>query len=133
MGIWEIIGAIAAGVALLGPVAWFIVRDWYNKSKELEETKAQNTNKALTRLQNEVVNFRSCITDIKVKIATLEANMAVNKSTMKELQDQLKSTAKMVDEYSKNFDQKIGNRIKTELVELSKRATLVRGKKNDGE
>ena len=129
----EAIGAIVAGVALLVPAVKWLIKDWAEKNKEVEQLRSANTAKALSRLEDDVKGFRSAVDSINASIRDLQVSLTVNKSEVELLKEQLKSTIKMIEQYSRDFDNKIGNRIKTELVELSKRAQLIREKKNNGE
>lgn len=126
----EAIGAIVAGVALLVPAIKWLISDWAKKAEELEKRKENYTEKALNRLQDEVRDFRATISSIQTTIRDLQITFAAHKSDIEILKEQLKSTVKTIDQYAKDFDGKIGNRIKTELVELSKRAALIRNKKD---
>ena len=133
MGFKEAIGAIIAGVVILLPAIKWLINDWAKKAEELELLKNKNTEKALSRLNDELRDFRATVNSIQVTIRALEVNMAASKSEMNMLKEQLKAAVKTIEQYAKDFDSKIGNRIKTELVELSKRATLIRNKKQNGE
>lgn len=126
----EAVAAIVAGVALLVPAVKWLINDWAKKAKELEERKEHYSEKNLNRLNDEVREFRGAIASLQTTISQLETSMAVSKSEMEYLKEQLKSTVKRIDEYTRDFDSKIANRIKTEIIELSKRAQLVREKKN---
>lgn len=130
MDIKEAIGAIVAGVALLVPAVKWLISDWAKKAEELEKLKKYNTEKSLNRLNDEIRDFRATINTIQVNIRDLEIHLAGNKAEMEILKEQLKNTVKTIDQYARDFDSKIGNRIKTEILELSKRAALIRNKKD---
>lgn len=114
---------------ILAAIKW-LISDWYNKSKELEAEKQKHTTSALNRLENEVTSFRSVVSNLRTEIESLKTVSAVTKSEMKLMQEQLKDVVKKIDQYSRDFDSKIANTIKTELVNLGKQATLYRNKKN---
>jgi len=126
----EAIGAIIAGVVLLVPAIKWLITDWAKKAEKIEELKKYNTEKSLSRLNQEIRDFRATVNSIQVTIKGLEVNMAVSKSEMDLLKEQLKAAVKTIDQYARDFDSKIGNRIKTEILQLSKNAALIRSKKN---
>lgn len=130
MELKEAIGAIVAGIVLMVPAVKWLINDWANKSKEVERLKTKSNERTLDEFREQVRTFRISVSNISEAINDLRTAMAVTKSEMLSLKEKLAATEKYIDQYSKDIDSKIGNRIKTELIELSQRAALLRDKKD---
>ena len=126
----EAIGAIVAGVALLVPAIKWLISDWAKKAEEIEKLKSSNTSTAILRLEDDLRDFRATVNLIQNSIRNLEIHLTGNKAQIEILKEHLKSTVKSLDQYAKDLDTNLGNKIKTELIELSKRAALIRNKKD---
>jgi len=126
----EALGAIAAGIVLMVPAVKWLIKDWAKKAEEIEALKKVNTTNAMGRLEEEVKSFRATVSIITVTIHELKTSLAVNKAEVALLKEHLTSTIKSIDQYSKDLDSKIGTQIKSEIIELSKRVSLIRNKKN---
>jgi chromosome segregation ATPase len=126
----ETLGAIVAGVSLLLPAIKWLINDWAKKAEEIEARKEKYTDKALNRLQDDVKEFRATISSIQATIKDLQISLAASKSEMEYLKEHLKTTAKSLDQLLRDFDTKLSNKVKTELIELSKRVAMVRDKKD---
>lgn len=129
----ELIGSIAAGMALILPAIKWLISDWAKKAKEIEKLKALHTTSALNRFEEDIKNFRTSVDSIQATIRELNAALLQNKSDVATLKERFDDMKKSLDHYYSNFNNQIKNLIKTEIVELSKRASLLRDKKNGAE
>lgn len=126
----DAIGAIIAGVILLVPAIKWLIADWAKKSRQLEEEREKSRARSLSRFEKDIVDFRTDIDRIQISIRDLNATLVQHKADVSLLKERFDDLKKSMDHYSKNFDSSLRNLIKTEIVELSKQAALIRAKKN---
>ncbi len=126
----EAAGVIVGGVALLLPAIKWLISDWAKKSEQLEVLRARNTDKSLDRLEEDVKDFRASIAKINSTIEDLSKSLTINRNDIIQLKERLDEAKRIIEGHSKNMEGNIRNMIKTELVAISKEATLIRDKKN---
>ena len=126
----EAAGVIVGGVALLLPAIKWLISDWAKKSEQLEVLRARNTDKSLDRLEEDVKDFRASIAKINATIEDLSKSLTINRNDIIQLKERLDEAKRIIEGHSKNMEGNIRNMIKTELVAISKEATLIRDKKN---
>jgi len=126
----EAAGVIIGGVALLLPAIKWLISDWAKKSEQLEVLRARNTDKSLDRLEEDVKDFRASIAKINATIEDLSKSLTINRNDIIQLKERLDEAKRIIEGHSKNMEGNIRNMIKTELVAISKEATLIRDKKN---
>ena len=84
----------------------------------------------MNTLNEEVKEFKSSVNSLREQFRTMSTTITTHRGDIATLKEKLKDTEKSLDVYAIGFSDKIKNQIKTELIELSKRATLIRDKKN---
>jgi chromosome segregation ATPase len=125
----EAIGALIAGIALLVPAIKWLVSDWAKKSEELEKLKNSNVKTALSRFEEDIKEFRGAVNDIRTQLRNLADNINVHRSDIATLKQKLVETDKNLDAYSKGFNEKIKNEIKTQVTNLTHQLMMIRNKK----
>lgn len=126
----EVIGSIAAGLALIIPAIKWLINDWAKKATQVEELKAKNAALQLSRF-DEGMKRLSLITDRHeaslrdhgIKIDGLVLEMVTHRNEMKE-------TRRDMSDFMGNINGKIQNMIKTEVVDLTKKLMMIRNKKD---
>lgn len=126
----EAIGAIIAGIVLLLPAVKWLIHDWAKKAEEIELLKNKNTSKALERFEDDVKDFRNTISSVQAEMRSLRESMIQNKAQLIAFDEKLKESRNTIEAHSLNLAGNIRQLIRTELVEISKTATLIRDKKH---
>lgn len=126
----EAIGAIIAGVVLLVPAIKWLINDWAKKSMELEAEKESSRSRSLSRFEKDITEFRGDVDRLQIAINELNTSLVQNRADVSVLKERFDDLKKAMDKYSTNFDNSLKNLIRTEIVELGKRAALIRAKKN---
>jgi predicted nucleic acid-binding Zn-ribbon protein len=130
---WKEVTGIVTGVFIVGvPAAKWLINSWAKKAQELDELKAATSTRQLNRLEDDVKEFRTAIDGLQVTIRDLSTSLLVSKNDISNLKERLDETKKMLTVHSENMTQNIRNLIKTEIVELSKNARLIRNKNGTG-
>lgn len=126
----QIIGALLSVIGLLVWGAKYLIKDYFKKSEELEGLKKKNMDKIQHRLDEELKEFKVAISEIKSTIR--EHGLKLDRSDIRvdKLHEELTKTMRMIEEFQSNSSDKLRNMIKTEIVELTKQAALIRAKKN---
>lgn len=125
----EIIGVLVSFIGLMVYGVKLLLSDWFKKSNELEDLKKKNSDKIQTRLEEDLKTLRQIVDVMKDTIKTV--NMKLDRSDIRatELSKKLDETIKMIDLFEQRYSEKLKNMIKTEIVELTKNASLIRSKK----
>ena len=124
----EALGVIFAGIFLIVPAIKWLISDWSKKAKDLEDQKAANTAKSLGRLEDDIKDFRSAISQIEKELKSLSINISGHKIEIEHLKEDLKSTAKLIDVHSKGFDETVDNKIRTRVNHLVKQLSLIKNR-----
>lgn len=126
----EALGVIMAGVVLLVPAIKWLLSDWAKKSEEIEALKHKNTIKQIERFEEDLKDFRNTVASVQSEIRNLREAMIQNKAQLIAFDDKLKDSKSALEGHTLNLAGNIRQLIRTELVEISKKATLIRDKKN---
>lgn len=126
----DAIGSIIAAVVLLVPAVKWLINDWAKKSEQLEKERSKNTDKSLSRLENDVKDFRLAIDNIREQLRNMSANMTAHRSDISSLKLKLEETVKSLDAYSNSTNDRIKNQIRSEVTNLTQQLMMIRNKKN---
>lgn len=126
----EAAGVIIGGVALLLPAVKWLISDWAKKSEELETIKSRNTAKSLDRFEEDLKGFRTTVSGVQSEIRELSTKLLDSRSRLIGLEEKLQEAKRIIEAHSLNLEGNVRQLIRTELVSLSKEATLIRDKKN---
>jgi uncharacterized membrane protein YhiD involved in acid resistance len=130
MGAWaEIIGVMASVIGVLVLGIKLLLTDWFKKSSELEVEKKKNTDKIQSRLDEEIKTMRAILQDMQETLRVFSLKLDRADIRTDELTAKLNETIKMVEQFQSTYSEKLRNMIKTEIVELTKNANLIRAKK----
>lgn len=126
----EALGVIMAGVVLLVPIMKWLLSDWAKKSEEIEALKHRNTLKQIERFEEDLKDFRNTVSSVQSEIRNLREAMIQNKAQLISFDEKLKDSKNALEGHTLNLAGNIRQLIRTELVEISKTASLIRDKKN---
>lgn len=126
----EAAGVIIGGVALLLPAIKWLISDWARKAEELETLKSRNTTKSLDRFEEDLKGFRSTVSGIQADLRKYSEKLDLSQQRISKLEEALVEAKRIIEAHSLNLEGNVRNLIRTELVNISKEAALIRDKKN---
>lgn len=126
----EAAGVIVGGVALLLPAIKWLISDWAKKAEEIETLKSRNTSKSLERFEEDLKGFRTTVSGIQAELRDHGTKLVESKARLIALEEKLIESKRIIEAHSLNLEGNIRQLIRTELVNLSKNAQLIRDKKN---
>lgn len=126
----EAAGVIIGGVALLLPAVKWLISDWAKKAEELETIKSRNTTKSLERFEEDLKGFRTTVSGVQAELRDLASKLLDNKGRLIGLEEKLNEAKRVIEAHSLNLEGNVRQLIRTELVNISKNAALIRDKKN---
>lgn len=126
----ELIVAMGSIIGILAVAIKLLLNSWFKKSHELEDEKKKNMAQTQNRLDDELKVLRSIITTLQETVRTLISKLDKAEGRIEALELTLSQTIKMWEDLHNSHSDKLRNLIKTEIVELTKNAALIRAKKN---
>ena len=123
-----IVGIITGCFAVAAPIVKWLLNDWFNKTKEIEKLKAQQTANLLDR-------FKRDIDALGVKLRAFEQRLNDYDRTAVRMQANVEMVSSLVTEsiqsaerISSNLKGEIKEAVKTELINLKNKAVMVKTK-----
>lgn len=125
-----VVGVLVTVIGVLALAVKLLLQDWFKKSNQLADVQKTHANDTINRLDKELVLFRQIINELKETARILSSKLDRADMRIDQLTVDLNKAIRMVDEFQSTTSEKIKNMIKTEMVEISKRAALIRAKKD---
>ncbi len=129
MDLGEVLGIFASIIGLFIFGVKLLLGDWFKKSSELEALKKKYTDKIQDKLTEDLKNLRIIVDLMKNSVKEVTLKMDRTDSKMDDLIKQMNQTMDRIDIFEKSYKENLQNMIKTEIVELSRKAMLIRQKK----
>jgi septal ring factor EnvC (AmiA/AmiB activator) len=126
----EAIGAIVAGVVLLIPAVKWLLSDWAKKAEEIEALKKKNTDQALVRLEADAGMFKAHIANLQDQIKQHSEKLITSNAKIIALEEKLSESKRIIEKHGTSLAGDIRQVVRSEIIDLTKNASLIRNKKN---
>lgn len=129
MDIAEVMGVFASIIGLFIFGVKLLLGDWFKKSSELEALKKKYTDNIQNKLTEDLKNLRTIVELMKNSVKDMTMKLDRSDSKVDELIKQMNEMMERINLFEKSYTENLKNMIKSEMIEISRKAMLIRQKK----
>jgi len=134
---WKYIAGIGAGFFAIGiPVMHFMIKSWYEKSKEIQTIKSRNIKKLLDSFSEDIKKVEKIAFSLQERMNDFEKTMIKtqisienNSSSVSQVVKVMETTLDTAKALSENMDSSVQRHVKTEVVKLKNHLILIKSKR----
>ena len=126
-----VIGITTGFFAIAGPIAKWVIADWFKKAKEIEKLKGEQTKNLLDRFQRDINSLGTKLRSFEQKISDYEKTAIRMQSNIDTIMTLIDSSLKSAEKISVNLDDKIRGHVRTEVLALKDQLLLIRNKRGE--